>query len=171
MTITSNSGGMSDGGPLVKLTALDPDDLEVVSALLQDAVLKVGDIRYLKRKKLVVLTARRFDWQHAAGRRRGPYRRRLAGLSFARVLQTKAHNIRQDLEDGVLALLSISFTAEDPPAGDIVLTFSGGGEIRLEVECIEARLEDLGPEWETAPRPSHPTEPEGVQAASQGREN
>jgi hypothetical protein len=163
---------MSDDASLLKLTALDAEDLEVLAALMQDAVLKVGDIKYLKRRKLLALTAKRFDWQQAAERSRGPFRRRLAGLSFARVLKARANHIRQDMENGVLALLTISFVAAgDPPSGEIVLTFSGGGELRLEVECIEARLEDLGPEWETLPRPQHPAGLQDPGSLHEGREH
>lgn len=149
-----------DGGPLLRLAAFDADDLEVMSAHLQDAILRVGDIKYLPRRKRLALMARRFDWQHAARSGAGPFRRRLAGLSFARVLGAKAHNLRQDIEDGVLSLLAISFEAAEAPSGAIVLAFAGGGLLRLEVECIEAILEDLGPQWETVPRPAHPTDEE-----------
>jgi hypothetical protein len=151
---------MTGDGPLLRLSAFDAEDLEVVSAQMQDAILTVGDIKYLPRRKKLALTARRFDWQQAALGTKGPFRRRLAGLTFARVHKATAHNIRQDAEDGVLSLLSVSFAAGDVPSGEIVLTFSGGGLLRLEVECIEASLEDLGPQWETLPRPAHPADPE-----------
>ena len=144
--------------PILRLSALDAEDLEIISAQMQDAILTVGDIKYLPRRKKLALTARRFDWQHADLSSRGPFRRRLAGLSFARVLAAKAHNIRQDAAGGVLSLLSVSFAPGDAPSGDIVLTFAGGGRLRLAVECIEASLEDLGPQWETEPRPAHPSD-------------
>jgi hypothetical protein len=149
---------MAEGGPLLRLSAFDAEDLRVISAHMQDAILKVGDIRYMQKQKKLALTARRFDWQDAAEKPRGPFRRRLAGLSFARVMEAKARNIQQDARDGVLSLLSVSFEEKDEPAGTVVLTFSGGGSLRLEVECIEAGLEDLGPQWETAPRPLHPVD-------------
>jgi len=139
----------------LKLVAMDADDLQIISAQMQDAVLKVGDIAYLPRQQKVSIIAKRFDWEDAQMRNEPPYRRRLSALQFARVKSLKARKINQDSKDAVLMLLSIGFEARDAPAGDVVLTFAGGGDLSLEVECIEARLEDLGPEWETAAKPAH----------------
>jgi len=140
---------------LLKLAALDEDDLAVISAHMQDAVLKVSDLRHLRAKQKFVLLANRFAWAafHADGRRSNE--RRLSGLQFARLVSAKAARIRQDTAEGVLSLLSIGFEPADAPSGTIVLNFSGGGTIRLDVECIEAQLDDLGPAWETAHIPSH----------------
>lgn len=135
----------------LKLTALDAQDLEVISASMQDAVLKAGDIRYLKREKKLALVARRFAWeaQDKANKRR------LTGLHFGRVLAVRSQGINRDAKDAVLSLLSITFTPQEEPAGTIAVTFSGGATLHLDVECIEARLADLGPAWETRHRPSH----------------
>jgi hypothetical protein len=137
--------------PMLKLSALDPADLEIFSAHMQDAVVIIGDIRYLKQERKFVLIANRFLWQ----KEKPPYQRRRTGLSFDRVLAAKSYRIRQGAEDAVLSLLAISFIAGAEPSGTIVLTFSGGGQINLEVECIEARLDDLGPAWQTPNLPSH----------------
>jgi hypothetical protein len=137
--------------PMLKLSALDPADLEILSAHMQDAVVTIGDIRYLSHRRKFALIANRFLWQ----KEKPPYERRRTGLSFDRVLAAKSHRIRQGAADAVLSLLSISFIADSEPSGSIMLTFAGGGEITLEVECIEARLEDLGPAWETPNLPSH----------------
>lgn len=134
----------------LKLTALDAEDLDVISAAMQDAVLKVGDIRYLKREKKLALVARRFAWEAEKTNER-----RLTGLQFARVLAVRSQGIRRGAEDAVLSLLSISFAAKDEPAGTIAIVFSGGATLHLDVECIEAQLADLGPAWETRHRPSH----------------
>ena len=135
----------------LRLTAFDTADLEIISAHMQDAVLKVGDIRFLKKAGKFALIANRFLWQT----QKPPYERRQTGLSFDRVLSAKSQRIRQGADDAILSLLSISFTPDEEPSGSIVLTFSGGGAITLKVECIEARLEDLGPAWETPNLPSH----------------
>jgi hypothetical protein len=137
--------------PMLKLSALDPADLEIISAHMQDAVVTIGDIRYLKQERKFALIANRFLWQTE----KPPFERRRTGLSFDRVLEAKSQRIRQGADDAVLALLAISFIADAEPSGTIVLTFSGGGQINLKVECIEARLEDLGPAWETPNLPSH----------------
>jgi hypothetical protein len=146
---------MAEAEKLLKLAALDMDDLQIISMEMQDAILKVGNIRYLPRQKKVALVANRFDWDHAERRSGAPYRRRITGLQFTRVTSLKSRKIRQSDRDGVLMLLSISFEPREPPGGDIVLCFAGGGDLRLEVECIEAQLQDLGPEWETLAKPVH----------------
>lgn len=149
---------MSKGYPateamdLLKLAALDESDLEVISAHMQDAVLKRSDIRYWRAKGKFAIMANRFAWDAPADR--GQYQRRLSGLQFARVLSARSSGISRDGEI-VLSLLSLGFEPGEAPSGAVVLTFAGGGTIRLEVECIEAQLDDLGPAWETAHAPSH----------------
>ena len=142
---------------LLKLGALDADDLAVISAHMQDAIVRVGDIRQLKRLNKLFIVANRFDWNAVVGAREGPKpQRRPAGLQFSRVRTIKAHRIRQGAPNAVLSLLAITFTPGPvPPEGTIELTFSGGGAIRLDVECIEVSLEDLGPAWEAARVPTH----------------
>lgn len=146
----------------IKLTALDGEDLEIISAHVQDAVLRVGDFAYRRGEKRVLILLNRFDWQDAqsgGGRRR--YRRRRAVLRFDRVTGLKARKIRQDAGDAVLNLLAVRFDEADPPGGHVTLLFSGGGVLRLEVECIEAQLADLGAVWETGSMPAHEDEAAG----------
>lgn len=140
---------------LLKLTALDADDLKVVSAHLQDAVLRVGDIRYLPVEHRFAVVLNRFAWEDAANGGGDGYTRRRTGLRFDRILGVKASNIRQGAPDAVLSLLAIEFEPAEEPSGFITLVFSGGGAIRLEAECIEAALADLGPVWSTASKPAH----------------
>jgi len=61
-------------------------------------------------------------------------------------------------EDSVLVLLAVEFSPSDAPSGVVTLTFSGGGMMRLEVECLEAELADLGPMWTASRCPNHPAE-------------
>ena len=141
---------------LLKLAALDAEDLAVFSAHLQDAVLKVGDIRYLPGEQRFALVANRFDWQ---AKKKTKGMRRRSGVFFNRVRSVKARKVRQGAVDAVLSLLAVEFKpGEQLPEGTIELTLSGGGTIRLDVECIEAKLEDLGPMWETANIPEHDDE-------------
>jgi hypothetical protein len=139
---------------LLKLTALDEDDLEVISAHLQDAVLRIGDISFLGGENRFALVANRFDWA-AADAKADSFVRRRTGLHFNRVKAARSLKIRQSAPDAVLELLSIAFEADQPPSGRIRLIFSGGGEIVLEVECIEAAMSDLGPAWQTPSKPQH----------------
>ena len=138
----------------LKLVALDQDDVEIISTHLQDSVLKVADIRWQPGEKRLVVAVNRFDWE--AAQEHGPeYRRRRAALRFDRVLNLKCRNVDPKDGEAVLNLLAVEFAETDSPAGVVTLLFSGGAALRLEVECLEAELADLGPIWVTAACPSH----------------
>ena len=141
----------------LKLIALDAEDLSVLSAHLQDAVLKVGDMAYLAADRRFAAVANRFDWYanlSQKGARRRPLRRR-AALRFERVQSAKLMGIDTAVRDRVLSLLAIQFEPALAPAGLVTLHFAGGAAIRLEVECIEAELRDLGASWATRSTPDH----------------
>lgn len=157
--------------PDLKLIALDADDLKVVSAHLQDAVVRVVDMTYLPREKRFAALLNRFDWDEALNPPKGSrtekllsrnasaYERRRAGLRLERVLSAKVSGI--DLRDrkATLALLAITFEptgGPEAPGGDVTLTFSGGAAIRLGVECLELEMKDLGAAWATKTQPAHP---------------
>jgi hypothetical protein len=138
----------------LKLVALEKDDIEVVSAHLQDAILKVGDILWQPHEQRLVLALSRFDWL-AANDLHPDLRRCLCALRFDRVTCLKRRNVDPAARDTVLNLLAVEFTESDPPAGVVTLIFSGGAALRLEVECLEAELADLGAPWPAAARPKH----------------
>lgn len=138
---------------LLKLAALDAEDLTVISAHLQDAVLRAGDLTYLAAEHRFVLVARRFDWAILPGE---PVRRRLTGLHFERVLGVRTRGLSPGGNaDTVLNLLAVTFTPGEPPSGTVTLIFSGDAAIRLDVECVEVQMKDLGPVWEAESRPGH----------------
>jgi hypothetical protein len=140
----------------LKLAALDEEDLAVISAQVQDAVLKVGDIRYYPGDRHLVIAMNRFAWDKAvAGGKRAARERRRSALSFAQAGALKAKNIRQNAKDAVLSLLAVNFTPTDAPAGRVDLLFAGGGTLSFTVDCIEAQLADLGAAWVTEHQPSH----------------
>ncbi|WP_309083359.1 DUF2948 family protein [Chelativorans sp.] len=144
---------------LLKLAALDEEDLSIISAHLQDAVLKTGELSFLSREKRFAAMVRRFAWEKERTGfrlfRREPHERRLSALSFDRVLAVRSAGIDMNKPDEVLALLALRFLPGEAPSGTIELAFSGGATIHLDVECIEARLGDLGAAWETPVRPRH----------------
>jgi hypothetical protein len=142
----------------LKLIALDEEDLAVVSSLLQDAVIRVADMTYMPGQKRFAAVLNRFDWEKAVKDDK-EYRRRRTALRFDRVFGAKMKNVRPGMGDRVLSLLAVSFEPGEAPGGCVTLTFSGDASIRLEVECIEAELRDLGPEWRTRMKPEHPGEP------------
>lgn len=141
-----------------ELAAQDTEDLEVISARLQDAVTRVKDLVWLPRAHRFAALFNRFKWEDSG--HNGEALRVRAGLRFENVTSAKSHNIRYGDPDAVLSLLAVRFDpagAEDP-GGTIELVFSGGGAIRLEVECIEAGLSDVSGEWAARGTPAHPLE-------------
>lgn len=137
---------------LLKLVAFDEDDLAVISAHLQDAVLRVEDVAYLPGQRRFALCARRFDWEAGEGE---PPRRRLTGLHFERVTSVRTRHIDPSRKDEVLNLLAVTFEPTTAPSGVVTLIFSDERAVRLEVECVEAQMKDLGPIWEAEGRPVH----------------
>ena len=139
-----------------KLLALDAEDLAVVSAHVQDAVAKVGDMHFSPARGQFAIAMNRFAWERATtGKRRQPDERRRAVLHFERVMAVKTTGIDRDRPAEVLSLLAIRFEETQAPAGHVDLVFSGGATMRLDVECIEARLADIGGAWEATSRPVH----------------
>jgi Protein of unknown function (DUF2948) len=139
---------------LLKFVVLDEEDLEVVSAHVQDAVVKTGDVMWRPQEKRVVVALNRFDWESAQDGS-AEFHRRRAALRFERVLSCKCRDIDPAGTDTVLNLLAVEFAEAEPPSGVVTLTFSGGKALRLEVECLEAELADLGPSWAACGCPAH----------------
>ncbi|WP_333826104.1 DUF2948 family protein [Pinisolibacter sp.] len=139
----------------LKLLALDAEDLEILSAHLQDAVLKAGDIHWRADEKRLVLALNRFVWESAGEKSRRAFERRRSALRFDRVTRVRAHRIPRDRPDTVLELLALRFTETDAPSGVVEAIFAGGGVLRIEVECLEAGLCDLGAAWATESCPKH----------------
>ena len=144
------------GDDRLRLIALDADDLAVLSAYVQDAVLKVGDMSWMRREKRFILAMNRFAWDALGGsRRKRDYQRRRAALHFARVESIRSVGIDRAVPETVLELLAVRFEPREEPSGDVLLDFAGGATVRLSVECLEVQLTDLGPTWSTAHVPRH----------------
>ncbi len=145
---------MADAKPNLKLLAEDADDLSIISAALQDAVTKIGDIHWEPRARTLTITFNRFRWETAEG---GAERVRSA-LQFGGVLSVKARRLRRDRKDAVVELLALEFTPGEAPGGVVLLGFAGGGDLRAEVECVDAVLADLSKAWPAKRAPTHDTE-------------
>lgn len=141
------------------LAAADAEDLQVISAKLQDAVARVGDLVWLPQSRRFAVLFNRFKWEDAEGKR-GQNVRVRSGLHFNGVLSTKSVKIMRGNPDAVLSLLAIQFLPKggEDPGGMIVLVFAGGGAIKLDVENIEAELSDISGEWAALGKPTHPIE-------------
>ena len=140
---------------------LDEDDLSVMSAHLQDADLKLGDMAFLPSSRCFAMVACRIDWDSFAS---GRPARREVGFHFTHVRKARRIGLEQNEPELALQLLAISFSPKEAPGGDVLLTFAGGRMIKLEVECLEAEMRDLGPCWSVERCPQHDLD--GMRAAS-----
>jgi hypothetical protein len=146
-----------------KLIALDADDLAVISAHVQDAWVKAGDIIWRQSEKRLVVGMNRLDWDQTLDGETEP-RRLIAALRFDRVLSCKSRNINMDAPETALELLGIEFHPAESPGGSAVLMFSHGGALRLDVECLECELADLGPDDLGTGDAGEGAEPSGLDA-------
>ena len=144
----------------LKLVALDSEDLSVLSAHVQDATVKSGDIKWLPQQRRLAIVMNRFAWESPTSRRRffPKHERRLAGLHFESVQTVRSKGI--DIKDSstILSLIAVRFTrsGEDgDPSGNLQLVFSGDAFLEAKVECLEAQLSDMGAAWSTRMRPKH----------------
>ena len=136
----------------LRLIVQDEEDLAAVSAALQDAVAQLGDFHYEPKANRFTLAFNRYRWE--AGET-GRGERVRAALQAGGVLAAKAHRLRRNSVDAVVSLLSITFEETDAPGGVMNFTFSGGGALRLEVECLDLALADVSEPWRAAARPHH----------------
>ena len=135
---------------MLKLTAQDTEDLKIISAHMQDALVRLADIRYLAKTRQFALVANRFAWESQP-----TSERHRSGLHFEHVLGVKQQGILGQEKDAILSLLAITFEPGLEPSGTVVLTFSAGGTIRLSVEYLDLQLKDLGGAWATDLTPHH----------------
>lgn len=133
----------------LRLLAQDAEDLEVISAAIQDAVLKVGDIAFEPRSRRLTIACNRYRWEAGGGERVR------SGLQFGGVLKVETRKIRRQAPDAVLELLALSFSPTEAPGGVVTLSFAGGGDLRARIECVEAVLADLTSPWPTPRKPAH----------------
>ena len=145
---------------MLKLKAVDNDDLQVIAGTLQDAIVPVLDIAHDTSERRFVFAANRFRWEKApleAGREAGPGGERVhCGVSFANVLNVQRKGIDRGRPGTFLNLLTISL--EDRPDGKgpvVELTFSGNAAIRLETTGLLCHLEDFGESWPAQWQPQH----------------
>ena len=129
--------------PQLKLIALDADDLAVISAHVQDARVQASDILWRQDERRLVIGMSRLDWEQTLSGETSP-RRLIAALRFDRVLSCKSRNLDSAAAATALELVGIEFHPADTPSGSALLLFSHGGALRLDVECLECELTDLG---------------------------
>lgn len=143
----------------LKLAAADAEDLEILSARLQDAVLKLKNVSWQPRKRRFAAVVNRLQWE-AGGKMRVR-----AGLHFDGVLKVQSQKVKLGADEAVVSLLAVRFTPNkseegggEDPGGVIELVLAGGGAFRLTVECIDAELADMTSAWAARGKPDHESE-------------
>jgi len=133
----------------LKLLAQDAEDLALISAALQDAVAKVGDIDYEPKARRLTIAFNRYRWEAGGGARVR------SALQLAGVLSFQTRKIRRDAPDAVLEILAMTFEPGEAPGGVVTIACAGGGDLRATVECVEAVLADVSQPWPTPRKPAH----------------
>lgn len=141
-----DAGGSAANEPL-RLLAEDAEDLAIISAALQDAILRPADIVWEKTARRLTLELSRFCWECGGTRVR-------AAMQFGDVLAVKSRGLPR-LPDAPLDLLAIHFVDGEPPGGRVMLMFAGGGDLRVDVECLDAVVTDLSDRWPARVAPTH----------------
>jgi Protein of unknown function (DUF2948) len=141
-----------DEGAALKLRAEDGEDLAVISACLQDALVAVRDLAYAPEERSFLFVANRFRWESGLRPAPGesPFERTLCGVTFSEVTAVSYSGFRRTDDGRILSLLAIR-----PQGGAVHLEFSGDAAIRLEVGRILCHAKDLGDPWPTPWRPGH----------------
>jgi hypothetical protein len=147
----------------LRLRAEDAEDLAVISACLQDALVAVRDLAYDQGARNFVLVANRFRWEGGAAEGEGsPFERTLCGIIFDEIDSVAYRGFHRSEEDRILALLAIrpNFGPETvSTSGLIDLEFAAGVTIRLSAAAIRCRARDFGEPWPTQWQPGHPLDP------------
>lgn len=141
----------------LNLGALDAEDLKVISALVQDAVFPISEMRWQARRHRFALLINRFRWEDKGRERHGPERVQSI-LVIDNVLHVSSQGIDRSDSEIILSLLSLDWEPGEDGAGQILLTLAGDGTIRLEVEALEARLKDVTRPYRAPSKhvPEHP---------------
>jgi hypothetical protein len=150
----------------LRLRAEDFEDMAVIAACLQDAVVLRSDMTYLAKQRRFAMVMSRYCWEadpaidraRRAGRPAAPGRGRRvrAGLHVDGVLKVDTLGFDQSGAEPALALLTIVTEPQDDGGAVLLFMFAGGAMLRLSVECVDCHVTDIGPSWDTPRQPRHP---------------
>lgn len=137
----------------LKLIGMDAEDLEVISSHVQDALLYVRDIDFIANSKQLNLAINRCHNEASVGANR--VQRSHAGLVFSHIENMQVQNIDRSKPEQILSLLDVEFEQTEKPAGIIELIFADNVSIKLNVNCLEVHLADIGETWISNVKPTH----------------
>lgn len=133
----------------LSLKAQTTEDLSVISGSVQDSILQIKSIIFNGKTRSLTLGLQRYRYEVTEPSRIS------SALRFDDVLSVKSSAIDKSKTDAFLVLLSLEFTETDKPSGLVTLSFSGGGKLIVEVECLEVMLLDQGLPWVAKSIPDH----------------
>ena len=139
----------------LKLNAVSQNDLQVMSAHLQDSITQIKNIAHLKKNRIFLIQFNRFMWEDIE---KGVFRKNkrvLSVLKFENVINVYSKNLNQKNKERFLDFLAIESNQLSDNSYEIKLNFAGGILIKVIAEVIECFLEDLGQPWETKNKPKH----------------
>mgnify|MGYP001125165368 FL=1 len=142
----------------LNLGAQDADEIQVLSALIQDAIFPITEMTWQAKQRRFGLLLNRFRWEEGARGQTAPERVQSI-LVVDNVISVASQGVDRAEADMILSVLSATFEAGDDGAGDIVFTLAGDGAIRLSVEAIELTLKDVTRPY-VAPSKKAPSHPE-----------
>jgi hypothetical protein len=131
----------------LRLLAEDADDLQIISVALQDAILRPVDIVWEKQTRTLTLALSRFCWECGGTRV-------MTAMQFGDVTAVKSRRLPRS-PDSALELLAMDFMPEEAPGGRVIMMFAGGGDLRIDVECLDAVVTDLSERWPARLEPTH----------------
>lgn len=126
----------------LNLGAMDPEDLQVISSLSQDAVFPITEMTWRAGEQRFAILINRFRWEDQGRTRHAPERVQSL-LVIDNVLRVASQGIDRNDRDTVLSLLSVTFEPGEEGSGHLILTLAGDGAIRLEIEALEVTLKDV----------------------------
>ena len=129
----------------LNLGAQDTEDLQVISSLTQDAVLTVDDLKWNRAERQVVFLLKRFRWEDVElAKQQGRDPERVQSLL---VIQNATGLASQGIDrkqvDIVLSLMSVEFSGAEDGVGDLILTFSGDGALKVQIDGLDVALRDV----------------------------
>lgn len=129
----------------LRLKALDAEDLQVISALSQDAVFPASEMRWTPADRRFAILLNRFRWEDAplAERRERDFERVQAVLLIEDVMAVRSQGVPKGDKDTIMSLLEIAFQPGPDGTGEVLLTLAGDGAIVCEVEALEVVLRDV----------------------------
>jgi hypothetical protein len=138
----------------LRLLAVEAADLDVISAAVQDGVFALKDAVWRPRARRFAVRLQRYRWETASDGASGE--RVEAVLAFESVLSVKAAKVALGRPEAVASILSVSMApGSEPPGGAVEIALAGGGSIRLEVDCLDAALADIGTPRAAVRQPDH----------------